>query len=87
VPNPRQGILDGAQEFAVCLMQPDLHGCVSFAGGYIDRVPVRFTCGVNRIDQTLAGGEFLSLREEEILIAKQVALVHGTHPIPFASRT
>ena len=62
-------------------MQPDLHGCVSFTGGHIDRVPAKFTSGGNRIDQTLAVGEFLPLREEEILIAKHVANIHDSRPV------
>jgi len=66
-------------------MQPDLHGCASFTGGHIDRVPAKFTFGGNRIDQTLAVGEFSPIREEEILMAKQVTVVRGSLPIPFAS--
>jgi hypothetical protein len=61
VPNPRQRILNGAQELAVCPMQPDLRGGVGFTGGHVDRVPGKLISGGNRIDQTLAGGEFLPL--------------------------
>jgi hypothetical protein len=78
VPNPRQGILNRTQELAVCLLQPDLRGSVGFTGGHVDSVPAKITCGGNRIAQTVAGGEFLSLRKEKILIAKQVAIVHDT---------
>jgi hypothetical protein len=61
VPNPSQGIVNGAQELAVCLLQSDLYSGVVFAGGHVDRVPAKLTCGGDRIDQTLAGGEFLPL--------------------------
>jgi hypothetical protein len=47
----------------------------------ISRVPAKFTCCGNRTDQTLACGEFLPLREEKVLIAKKVALVHDSRPI------
>jgi len=43
VPNPRQGILDGAQELAIRLLQPHLRGGVGFRGGHVDRVPTKFT--------------------------------------------
>jgi hypothetical protein len=82
MPNPRQGILNGAQELAVCLLQPDLRGGVGFTGSHVDWVRAKLTGGGNRIDQTLASGEFLPLRKEEILVAKQVALVHGSRPVP-----
>jgi hypothetical protein len=61
VPDPSQGILNGAKELAVCLVQPDLRNGVGFTGGHVDRVPVKFTGGGNQIDQAFAGGEFLPL--------------------------
>jgi hypothetical protein len=63
-------------------MQPDLRGGVGFIGCHVDRVPAKLTCGGDQTDQTLASGEFLPLRKEDILIAKQVALVHGRNPVP-----
>jgi Mg2+-importing ATPase len=54
---------------------------IKLAAGDIDRVPAKFTCGGNRIDQTLSVGEFLPLREEEILIAKHVANIHASRPV------
>jgi hypothetical protein len=77
VPNPSQGILNSAQELAVCLVQPDLRAGIGFTIGYVDPVPGRLACGGNQTDQALAVGEFLPLRKEEILVAKHVALVHG----------
>ena len=64
------------------LLQPDLRGSVGFTGGHADRVPAKITCGGSRIGQTLAGGEFLPLGKEKILIAKQVAIVHDTRLAP-----
>jgi hypothetical protein len=61
VPNPRQGILNGTQELAVRLLQPDLRGSVGFTCGQVDRVAAKITSGRNRIGQTFAGGEFLPL--------------------------
>jgi hypothetical protein len=61
MPNPRQGIVNGTQEPAVCLMHPDLHSGVGFAGSHVDHVSTKFASGGDRIDQTLAGGEFLPL--------------------------
>jgi len=61
VPNPRQGILNSAQELTVCLMQAGLRGGIGFTGGHIDRVPAKLRCGGNRIGQTLARGKFLLL--------------------------
>jgi hypothetical protein len=63
VSNPQQGILNGAHELAVCLMQPDLRGGIGFTGGHVDGVAANFTRRGDRTDQTLAGGEFLPFRE------------------------
>jgi hypothetical protein len=43
LPNPRQGILNGAKELAVCLVQSDLRGGVGLTGGHVDRVPAKLT--------------------------------------------
>jgi hypothetical protein len=61
MPNPGQGILNGAQELAVCLVQPELRGGIGFTRGHVGHVPAKLTCGGDRIDQTLAVGEFLPL--------------------------
>jgi hypothetical protein len=43
VPNPSQGIVNGAQELAVCLAQLDLRGGVGFTSGRVDRIPTKLT--------------------------------------------
>jgi hypothetical protein len=68
---------------ALCLVHPDLRGGIGFTCGHVDWVPAELPSGGNRISQTLAGGEFLPLCKEKILVAKQVALVHGSHPVPY----
>src|ERR1035438_2116603 len=61
VSNSREGVLNGTQELAVCLLQAYLGGGVGFNGGHVDRVRAKFAGGGKRIDQTRAGGEFLPL--------------------------
>ena len=43
---------------------------------------MRFAASGNRPGQTFAGGQFMLLREEQILIAKKVTLVHGGRRVP-----
>jgi hypothetical protein len=82
VANTRQGILNGAQKLAVGLMQLDMRRGVGFTGGDVGRVPAKVAGGGHRFGQPLAGGEFLPLRKEEILIPKQFIVVHDRRPAP-----
>jgi len=43
---------------------------------------MKFAASGNRPGQTLAGGQFMLLCQEQILIAKKVILVHGGRPVP-----
>jgi len=61
MPNSGQGIVNGTQELAVCLVQPDLHGGIGFTVGRVGRVPAKPACGDIHIGQALAVGDFLPL--------------------------
>jgi len=53
--------LEGFSFVTSLLKQLDLRDGVVFAGCHVDRVPTESTCGGNRIDQALGGGDIQPL--------------------------
>jgi len=79
--NPRQGVLNSAQELAVPFFQPDVHVRVGFAGSQIEQIPASFAGGGNRSHRTPVSREFIPLCKEKTLVVKEVRVIHACDPV------
>ena len=78
VADPRQRLLDRAQEPTVGLMQPDVQLRISVGIGLIDEVPLRIPgSGYPHFSPNPGAGQLLPLGKQQPLVSLEVPCVHS----------